>query len=74
MRDFVWAVRKELTPISADVFVSIPERAYKKLLLKFLTLPTYQVSIGSDIFAWSNMSELSGLTLTIDLAMVNPSG
>jgi hypothetical protein len=55
-RGLVWGERKELTPISTDVFISIPERAWKGALYRLLTYPTYQVSIGSDIFEWLNMS------------------
>lgn len=74
MRGFVQTLRKELTPVSTDVFISIPERVYNNTLLGFLTLQTYQVSIGSDIFNWLNNSTLNGLTLTIDSVMVGPFG
>lgn len=50
MRDCVRIVRKELTPLSSDVFVSIPERVHKRALYRILTLQRYQVPIGSDIF------------------------
>jgi len=66
--------RKELTPVSADVFVSIPKRVYKRALYRVLTQLTYQVPVGSDIFDWLNKSELNGLTLTIDSVMFGPSG
>lgn len=56
MRAFVRTVRKELTPVSTDVFISIPKRAWEGTLYKLLTHPTYQVPIGSDIFNWLNNS------------------
>jgi len=74
MRAFVQTVRKELTPVSADVFISIPERAWEGAPYRLLTHPTYQVPIGSDIFDWLNNSKLSCLTLTIDSVMFGPSG
>ena len=50
-------MRKELTPVSSDVFISIPERAWEGAPYRLLTYPTYQVPIGSDIFDWLNNSE-----------------
>lgn len=61
MRDFVRTVRKELTPVSADVFISIPERAWEGAPYRLLTHPTYQVPIGSDKFNWLNNSETYSL-------------
>jgi hypothetical protein len=66
--------RKELTPLSADVFISIPKRVYKRALYRVLTQLTYQVSVGSDIFDWLNNSKLNGLTVAMDLVMFGPSG
>ncbi len=55
-RDFGWIVGKELTPVSADVFISIPERDCVGTLYKLPIKPGYQYPVGSDIFNWLNNS------------------
>lgn len=55
-RDFSWIVGKELTPVSSDVFISIPKRGYMGALCQLPMKPGYQYLIGSDIFNWLNSS------------------
>lgn len=58
------SVGKELTPISTDIFISIPHRVRSSALYRF---PQSQLSkdlLGSDIFDVLNNSETYWLDIT----------
>lgn len=51
-----WLIGKELTPLSSDVFISIPERVCVDVLCQVPMQSGYQYLAGSDIFDWLNKS------------------
>lgn len=46
-RDFSWLVGKELTPVSLDVFISIPGRDYMDALYQLPMKLGYQYPVDS---------------------------